>query len=313
MEQQLHSVGKFSLINGKSQAEVATATTIKPEQVDKVISQLPALLQTTLLLEELLPIFEKQLSQIIHFDSFHYHHQPLNCHIDHDDQRHHRCNYSLDLNGQDLGELSLTRRHKFSDSQLALLEEVLCLLIYPLRNCLLYKQAMMSALQDELTGLGNRASYTKSLQREIELSQRQKTPLSLIVLDIDNFKHINDSYGHSNGDRALKLLSATINQTMRRSDMAFRFGGEEFSLLLSNTDADAAMIVAERLREAVAESYCDAGEQRIQFTVSLGVAELETEEQGYHLFERADMALYQAKQTGRNQTVCAPSTATMSH
>lgn len=310
MEQQLQSGGKFSLVNGKSQA-VATPQTIKPEQVDKVMSQLPARLQTTLILEELMPLFEEQLRQLMQFDSFHFHHQATNCHIDHADQRHHRCNYKLDLNGQALGELSLTRRHKFSEAQIALLEEVLCLLVYPLRNCLLYKQALMSALQDELTGLGNRAAYDRSLQREIELSQRQNTPLSLIVLDIDNFKHINDSYGHSSGDRALQLLSATINQTMRRSDMAFRFGGEEFVLLLSNTDAEAATIVAERLRQAVAESYCDDGRQQIHFTVSIGVAELETEEKAYHLFERADMALYQAKQTGRNLTVCAPSVQTM--
>jgi diguanylate cyclase (GGDEF)-like protein len=98
---------------------------------------------------------------------------------------------------------------------------------------------------------------------------------------------------------------------MRRSDMAFRFGGEEFVLLLSNTDAESATIMAERLRQAVAESLYDDGGKGIHFTVSLGVAELETEEQAYHLFERADMALYQAKQTGRNLTVCAPATTTL--
>jgi diguanylate cyclase (GGDEF)-like protein len=310
MEHQLHSGNKLSLINGKAET-VDTPVTIKPAQIDNVMSRLPALLQTTLVLEELLPLFEEQLQQIMHFDSFHYQHQAMNCHIDSADQRHHRCNYTLDLNGHYLGELSLTRRHKFSDAQIELLEEVLCLLVYPLRNCLLYKQALQSALHDELTGLGNRAAYDNSLQREIELSQRQNSPLSLVVLDIDNFKKINDSYGHSTGDRALKLLAKTINQTMRRSDMAFRFGGEEFVLLLSNTDAEAATIMAERLRQAVAESVYDDGAQGSHFTVSLGVAELETEEQAYHLFERADMALYQAKQTGRNLTVCAPSVQSM--
>lgn len=310
MEHQLHSGSKLSLINGRSET-IKTPVTIKPDQVDAVVSQLPALLQTTLILEELVPLFETQLRQLMHFDSFHYHHQAMNCHIDIADQRHHRCNYTLDLNGQYLGELSLTRRHKFSDAQIALLEELLCQLVYPLRNCLLYKQALLSALHDELTGLGNRAAYDKSLQREVELAQRQTTPLSLIVLDIDNFKQINDRYGHSTGDQALKALSRTINQSMRRSDMAFRFGGEEFVLVLSNTDASAATIVAERLRQAVADSHCTDNTKTFRFTVSIGVAELEVDEQAYHLFERADMALYQAKQTGRNLTVCAPSAQTM--
>lgn len=310
MEQQLQSGSKLSLINGKSEA-IKTPVIIKPDQVDAVVSQLPTQLQTTLILEELLGLFEKHLRQVMHFDSFHYHHQAMNCHFDNADQRHHRCNYTLDLNGQHLGELSLTRRHKFSDAQISLLEELLCLLVYPLRNCLLYRQALQSALHDELTGLGNRAAYDKSLQREIELAQRQNTPLSLIILDIDNFKHINDNYGHSSGDQALRALSSTITQSMRRSDMAFRFGGEEFVLVLSNTDVSAAGIVAERLRLAVAENHCTDNAKTFRFTISVGVAELEADEQAYHLFERADMALYQAKQTGRNMTVCAPSVQAM--
>lgn len=309
MEHQLHSGNKLSLIQGK--ARTVDTPIIKPAQIDNVLGRLPSLLQTTLILEELLPLFKEQLQQILHFDSFHYQHQAMNCHIDSADPRHHRCNYTLDLNGQYLGELSLTRRHKFSDAQIELLEELLCQLVYPLRNCLLYKQALLSALHDELTGLGNRAAYEKSLQREIELAQRQNTPLSLIVLDIDNFKHINDSYGHNSGDQALRTLSTTITQSLRRSDMAFRFGGEEFVLLLSNTDARAATIVAERLRQAVADTRCIDTTKTFGFTISVGVAELETDEQAYHLFERADMALYQAKQTGRNLTVCAPSVQSM--
>jgi len=186
------------------------------------------------------------------------------------------------------------------------MEDMLCQLVYPLRNCLLYQQALNSSLQDSLTGLGNRAAYENNLQREIDLAQRQQSALSMIILDIDNFKAINDSYGHSGGDRALKTLANTIEHTKRRSDMAFRFGGEEFVLILSNTDIAAAGIVAERLRTAVEETLCHDGNHGFGFTVSLGIAQLQTNEQSYHLFERADMALYQAKQTGRNLSVCAP-------
>ncbi len=305
MEQQLpNNNSKLSLVDGGlTSAKPVSQNSVVPAEA--IVSGLPAVLQTTLIVEELLPLFEQQLRQVIHFDSFHYQHLALNLHIDSDSQRHHRCHYKLDMNGQYLGDLTLTRRHKFSEKQISLIEDLLCQLVYPLRNCLLYKQALNSALLDDLTGLGNRAAYEKSLQREIELAQRQQSPLSLIILDIDNFKAINDAYGHSSGDRALKSLAETMSQTMRRSDMAFRFGGEEFVLLLSNTDAEAAAIVAERLRVAVAETLCHDGKRGFGFTVSLGVAQLEDKEHGYHLFERADMALYQAKQTGRNTAVSA--------
>lgn len=296
---------KLTLVSGGHQRP-RPAPKSEPAPAEQVLTQLPSVLQTTLILEELLPLFEKQISKALLFDSFHYLHKALDSQIDSGEQRHHRCHYKLEMNGQYLGDLTLTRRHKFTDGQVALLEDMLCQLVYPLRNCLLYKQALASALRDELTGLGNRAAYENSLQREIKLAQRQQNPLSLIILDIDNFKAINDSYGHSSGDQALKTLADTINQTMRRSDMAFRFGGEEFVLILNNTDADAAGIVAERVRTAVAETLCHDGTHGFGFTVSLGVAELQADEQGYHLFERADMALYQAKQTGRNLSVCAP-------
>lgn len=307
MEQQLpNNHSKLSLIDGGLTAAPKPIANDSTLVADDIVARLPGILQTTLILEELLPLFEKQLRQVMHFDSFHYQHLALNCHIDSDSQRHHRCHYKLDMNGQYLGDLTLTRRHKFTEKQIALLEDLLCQLVYPLRNCLLYKQALNTALLDDLTGLGNRASYEKSLQREIDLAQRQQSDLSLIILDIDNFKAINDAYGHSSGDRALKTLAETISQTMRRSDMAFRFGGEEFVLLLSNTNLEAAAIVAERLRLAVAETLCHDGKRGFGFTISLGIAQLNAGEHGYHLFERADMALYQAKQTGRNASVSAP-------
>jgi len=306
MEQQVpNNPSKLSLIDGGLTAPKPVATDSQLA-TDDIVARLPGILQTTLILEELLPLFEQQLRQIIHFDSFHYQHLALNCHIDSDSQRHHRCHYKLDMNGQYLGDLTLTRRHKFTEKQISLLEDLLCQLVYPLRNCLLYKQALNSALLDDLTGLGNRSAYEKSLQREIDLAKRQQSELSLVILDIDNFKAINDAYGHSSGDRALKTLAETISQTMRRSDMAFRFGGEEFVLLLSNTDLEAAAIVAERLRVAVAETLCHDGKRGFGFTVSLGIAQLNDQEHGYHLFERADMALYQAKKTGRNASVSAP-------
>jgi diguanylate cyclase (GGDEF)-like protein len=218
---------------------------------------------------------------------------------------HHNCTYRLELSAVWLGELTLTRGKKFSDQDTQLVEDFLCKLVYPLRNCLLYRQAQRAALQDKLTGLNNRAAFDNSLTREVDLAQRQHSPLSVVVLDIDHFKTVNDTYGHSAGDTALRALADSIIDTLRRSDIAFRYGGEEFTLVLSNTDKASAHLVAERIRIAASQLNCNDGTRNFGFTVSLGVSELE---QGEHLtafFDRADKALFQAKKSGRNITISA--------
>jgi diguanylate cyclase (GGDEF)-like protein len=305
MEHPVHNgTTKLTLVEGQRSAlrEVPQPT---PNSVEQITARIPSLLQTTLDVEVLLSLFEQQLSNILKFDSFHYEHNDLTIAFNSQIARHHRCHYKLEMNGQYLGELTLTRRQRFSDAQITLLEDLLCLLVYPLRNCLLYKQALAAALMDPLTGLGNRAAYEKSLDREVDLAKRQQTPMSMIILDIDKFKSINDQYGHLAGDEALNSVADTVVHTLRRSDIAFRYGGEEFVLILSNTDVDSAMSVAERLRVAIEAETCQIEQAQFTMTVSLGVAELKVDEAGYQLFERANGALYQAKQAGRNITICA--------
>ena len=164
---------------------------------------------------------------------------------------------------------------------------------------------LTAALQDKLTGLNNRGAFDASLKREIDIAQRQHTPISLLVIDIDHFKAVNDTYGHSGGDNALQLLAKSITDTMRGSDIAFRYGGEEFTLILSNTDAKAAQLVAERIRLAASKLSCTSDNKNFGFTISLGLAQLTQGENGAALFDRADKALYQAKKSGRNQIACA--------
>jgi len=209
------------------------------------------------------------------------------------------------MNAVWLGELTLTRGKKFSDKDTKLVEDFLCKLVYPLRDCLLYHQAQRAALQDKLTGLNNRAALDNSLTREVDLAQRQHTSLPLVVLDIDHFKTVNDSYGHSAGDLALRTLAYSIIDTLRRSDIAFRYGGEEFTLVLSNTDKASAHLVAERIRVAASQLSCNDGARNFGFTLSLGVSELEQGEHVTTFFDRADQALFQAKKLGRNNTVSA--------
>jgi diguanylate cyclase (GGDEF)-like protein len=154
---------------------------------------------------------------------------------------------------------------------------------------------------DPLTGAHNRAAMDCAMKREIELAHRQRNPLSLLVVDIDFFKKINDQYGHIAGDYVLKTLVTCLNDTMRSSDMLFRYGGEEFTLLLSGTDKEGAVKFAERVRRAIANYPFVYNGKEIPITASIGVASLASRDNAKYLFEKADSALYCAKQSGRNQ------------
>jgi len=125
-------------------------------------------------------------------------------------------------------------------------------------------------------------------------------------VDSDHFKHINDSFGHSAGDSVLRELASCMQGRMRASDMLFRYGGEEFALILTGVGAKGACQMAERLRAAVAASRFDYDGQIIGLTVSIGVATLNPQDSSKSLFNKADVALYQAKRGGRNQVHGSP-------
>ena len=159
---------------------------------------------------------------------------------------------------------------------------------------------------DALTGLYNRRFYDQKILAEYRRSKRNLTPLSLILIDIDHFKEVNDTHGHLAGDYCLKWLSKQLKPNMKRSsDMAFRYGGEEFCLLLPDTDSAGAKVLAEKLRIMIAEQTCMYKKISIPLTVSIGVFTYIQQDNVLpeHLFSGADKALYQAKGHGRNQTI----------
>jgi len=306
MEQPLKTEhAKLSLVGQHGRAVDVEAPQHDFIDAEQVAARLPAVLQTSLELEAIIGLFDKEISKVLAYDGMLYQHQGVHCDLQIGRRSTHKCNYRLEMNGVWLGEITLTRRSKFTDDDTRLFEDMLCKLIYPVRNSILFRQAQSAALEDALTGLNNRGAFDASLKREIDLANRQHTPLSLIVLDIDHFKAVNDTYGHSSGDLALQSLANVITNTMRNSDIAFRYGGEEFTLILSNTDSKSALLVAERLRLAVAKISCNDGQKTFGFTISAGVAQLSRGENGTALFDRADHVLYQAKKSGRNQTKCA--------
>lgn len=161
------------------------------------------------------------------------------------------------------------------------------------------------ALRDILTQLPNREAYQLRLEQEFERWQRYGRPLTMAICDIDHFKRVNDTYGHLAGDKVLRVIAKTLSMRLRKTDFIARFGGEEFVLLLPETEADQALIVADGIREAIAACPFHFKEQPVSLTVSFGVAAFNEDDQAEHVFARADKALYEAKGQGRNQCILA--------
>jgi diguanylate cyclase (GGDEF)-like protein len=158
------------------------------------------------------------------------------------------------------------------------------------------------AATDPLTGAFNRREFTALADQESQRANRYNHPLSIMMLDLDHFKKLNDTYGHAAGDKALQRFTTLCCNALRTVDIFGRWGGEEFVALLPETDAEGAAIIAERLRKIVAQSILVFNEQKIQFTTSIGIAQYRSGELTVEgPLSRADSAVYDAKKAGRNQ------------
>jgi diguanylate cyclase len=162
------------------------------------------------------------------------------------------------------------------------------------------------AMHDPLTGLPNRRALEARAAEELARHRRFGEPLAMAVFDIDDFKQINDRFGHKAGDRALALIGKILRQSLRETDFIARYGGEEFVALLPGVDDDAATGLAELMRRQVENAGMHSHDEPVGITLSGGVA-MATPEEGFtQLFERADKAMYLAKKQGKNRCVMAP-------
>lgn len=181
-------------------------------------------------------------------------------------------------------------------SQSALLQELEPLLQQPLANAILYQEMSTQAMFDSLTGLGNRHYYNQSLKKAIARAYRKQGVISLVVLDLDNFKQLNDKFGHKCGDYILKEFGDVIRNTIRNTDQAFRIGGDEFVVIVQGT-IQAASLLCERIVTGTNQHHCF---NQFGVSCSLGAAESNDILEAEQLYELADKALYQAKASGRN-------------
>jgi diguanylate cyclase (GGDEF)-like protein len=263
-------------------------------------------LQTTLDVEQMVELFVAEVGALVRVDGAQYSHDSAAISFRWQRQARHSCAYRLTVEGEQLGELSFFRSKPFDEPELRRIEQLLTALVYPLRNSLRYRQALSSARHDPLTGLYNRTALEEQVQREIQIARRHETPLSMMVIDLDHFKRINDLHGHRAGDLALSQVARSLNACVRDSDLLFRYGGEEFVVLLANTDQASAELVAGRVLACIRETVVELDKQpSLQLTASAGVTSLRPEDDSTTLFERADQAMYAAKNAGRNRSAAA--------
>ncbi|MCQ4310598.1 diguanylate cyclase [Pseudomonas stutzeri] len=188
--------------------------------------------------------------------------------------------------------------------------EQICLIIYDVTDVATNRRQLQAANQelqrlsstDRLTGLFNRGHWEEMLRQDYARHRRYDSNAALVMFDIDHFKKINDKYGHQAGDAVIQQTANLIRQSMRGADVAGRYGGEEFVVLLPDTDSQGAVMFAERLRQSSEAYEVNHENHRIRFTISFGIADLSLPTSGYaQLIERADSALYASKSAGRNR------------
>ncbi|WP_413698482.1 GGDEF domain-containing protein [Psychromonas sp. KJ10-10] len=190
-----------------------------------------------------------------------------------------------------------------------------CMIIYDVTDIALNKQMASEANQklerlshtDFMTQLNNHGYWLECCQHEYKRHTRTQQPASLIMLDIDHFKNVNDTYGHPFGDKVIKKVADCIRENMRETDIAGRYGGEEFTLILIDTELENAKIVAERIRQSIENVAFDFEGTEVKVTSSFGVAQITGNIPNYKSWVKtADLGLYIAKDTGRNKVSVSP-------
>jgi len=292
----------MTVFTGTQTTSPGYSAPLTPEQEIEARAKLIQALQMSLEPNDVLAIFFKHLQTIIPMGGvqFRFANNKDITKLGRDALHH--CDYRLTTDEGYLGEIIFNRSKRFIESEFITLEILLGALVYPLRNALRYQTAMQLALLDPLTRLGNRAALDNALRRELQLAERHDYELSMLMVDVDYFKSINDQYGHSTGDQILQKIARTIEAVCRETDISFRYGGEEFVILLRKTNDVGAHIIAERLRTEINRIVIDKNGHHIQPSVSIGIATRAANQKEHieDFFERADKALYQAKQSGRN-------------
>ena len=258
------------------------------------------ILQSTLDINILIELFDHELKKMVSHDYLNYKNSIENINIDLGEIIKEKLIFNLKINNNSLGKFIIARNIKFNKWEINEIKHLMSVLVQPINNALHYRQAITNASIDPVTKLNNRTLFNKIINQEIDFAQRYDQKLLLMMLDLDNFKKINDNFGHNIGDILLSLIGQTLTKFMRRSDLVFRYGGDEFCIILRNSILDGANNLANRVRNNINEKEFDCNDIKIKISVSIGLAELHHDDDCIKFIERADKLLYKAKKAGRN-------------
>ncbi|KPV95576.1 putative diguanylate cyclase AdrA [Pseudoalteromonas sp. P1-9] len=253
-------------------------------------------LQKTLELTKLLNIFSVEASRVVQFAGLQFH--STEGVIEMTGSKIEGENHAFDLmaDGERLGQLIYFSQNlpQYAKQKLARLHTAL---VYPLRNALLFSRVKKLATKDALTGLNNRSMFDDCLYRKLERSRRHHRSFGLMLLDLDNFKQVNDQHGHQVGDQVLIDFANILTDCVRGTDTVFRFGGDEFAILIDDDNFEVSHILANRIKKRV---HSHQLLKTHSVTTSIGFSLSKAKDIPNSIFERADRALYAAKQDGRD-------------
>ncbi|MBL4910678.1 MAG: GGDEF domain-containing protein [Alteromonadaceae bacterium] len=249
-------------------------------------------LQTTLDVEKLLIIFAKEAEKLVDFSGLYFKSQNFSACIKGSRTAKVERTFELKIDNEFIGVLTYSVKKPISISKYKILNQLHQHLLYPLRNALNYQLATKLAMQDALTGLGNRRYFDKQLTRAIHQANRHQTQVGLILGDLNKFKAVNDNHGHQVGDLVLQHVAKAMLASVRDCDSVFRFGGDEFAIIVENASDNSLKIIENRVNIAINN---DALLAKYQLTCSLGCTFMNRADNEKSIFERADQALYRQK------------------
>ncbi|GAB0109767.1 GGDEF domain-containing protein [Pseudoalteromonas distincta] len=254
-------------------------------------------LQTSLVIEDVLAIYAKFVKQILNFSGLQFQSTLGTTQTSDSDTNTIPYIFDLSIDKEHLGQLIYFSQYQLNTAIEKKLRSLHSALVYPLRNAMMYSRVLKLATKDALTGLNNRSQFNDFLSQKLENCRRYQRPFSLMLLDLDNFKQVNDNYGHKVGDDMLREFAKVLDNSIRGTDSVFRFGGDEFALLIEDPEFTTNKVIAERIMCLVRKSPLMS---KYKVTTSIGYTLASSQDCDNEIFARADKGLYKAKASGRN-------------
>lgn len=269
-------------------AENFTQLMIDNKQVIVIMNQL----QTTLDIDEILAILATEAAKYIDFSGLYFKNKQISKTMRGSRRGKNESTFDLKINDQFIGTLSYGINTPINLTNYRVLEQLHQCFLHPLKNAITYYSAMQLAMQDALTGLGNRRYFDEQLKRAMHNANRHHSLVGLVLGDLNKFKSINDNFGHNTGDLVLKEFASILRHCIRESDSLFRFGGDEFAIIVENANENALTLIEQRVNLALANN---ALLSKYQLGCSLGSTFMSNSDNEESFFKRADEILYRNK------------------